>query len=456
MTDSEIGGVSGQGESPPRFTLERVEESLLTIKVVGIGGCGGNVLDSMVDSGLTGVDLVAINTDRQALDACRAPNKLEIGLRVTQGHGTGSNPELGRQAALEHTEELNDLLSDADILFLIAGLGGGTGTGAAPVIAALAKQLNVLGIAFAVCPFSFEGPRRARVASDGLALLEQQADTAIAIDNDRLIEWAEEGTGVLEGFQVAHRVVERVIAGISAILNHKGLLNVDFAHVREVFLNGGSGVAGYGDASGPDAAVKAVREAMAHPLMGSDLLSGAGRVLVHLHVPDAFSMGDCTEALRIVQEEVLSTDAQLIVGIVPGNSSEDSASALVVASSSSADDGAMELQVEEPVSQHSVTTEMTTEMEWRAERAIEVGSPESPDVGDVSSDMAPEEAEPPAEQPEPSPPPAPVRPLESEPAPDPSAEQGLMPLSTAEPDDETVAEYPRRGPSFFGRRGIFR
>ena len=455
MTDSASGGVSGQGEGSPKFTLERVEESLLTIKVVGIGGCGGNVLDSMVDSGLAGVELVAINTDRQALDACRAPNKLEIGVRVTQGHGTGSNPELGRQAALEHTEELNDLLSDADILFLIAGLGGGTGTGAAPVIAALAKQLNVLGIAFAVCPFSFEGPRRARVASDGLAFLEQQADTAIAIDNDRLIEWAEEGTGVLEGFRVAHRVVERVITGITSILNHKGLLNVDFAHVREVFLNGGSGAAGYGDATGPDAAVKAVREAMAHPLMGSDLLSGAGRVLVHLHVPDGFSMGDCTEALRIVQAEVLSADAQLIVGIVPGNSPEDSASALVVASSASADDGAVEFQAEEPVSRHSVATEL----DWRAERAIEIGSQESHDGGDASSGMAPAEAEPPAEQPEqpePSPPPAPVRPEESEPAHDPSAEQELMPPSTAEPEDETVAEYPRRGPSFFGRRGIFR
>lgn len=453
MTDLATGGVSGHTDVSPRFTLERLDESLLTIKVIGIGGCGGNVLDSMVDSGLSGVELVAINTDRQALDACRAPNKLEIGLRLTQGHGTGSKPELGRQAALEHTEELNDLLSDADILFLITGLGGGTGTGAAPVIASLAKQLNVLGIAFAVCPFSFEGQRRARVASDGLALLEQQADTAIAIDNDRLIEWAEEGTGVLDGFQVAHRVVERVIAGITAILNHKGLLNVDFAHVREVFLNGGSGVAGYGDASGPDAAVKAVREAMAHPLMGSDILSGAGRVLVNLHVPDLFSMGDCTEALRIVQAEVLS-DAQLIVGIVSGNIPEDTASALVVASSASAEDEAMGVQPEDVGSRHSAATEM----DWRKERRIEFGGRESPDVDDSSTDMPPSEAEPTAETPQeaaPSPPPAPVRAPEGEAAMDQDPDQELMPPSVADPEDETVDAYSRGGSSFFGRK-LFR
>ena len=455
MTDSLVGGVSGQREGPPRFTLERVDESLLTIKVIGIGGCGGNVLDSMVDSGLAGVDLIAINTDRQALDACRAPNKLEVGVRLTQGHGTGSNPDLGRQAALEHTEELNELLSDADMLFLIAGLGGGTGTGAAPVIASLAKQLNVLSIAFAVCPFSFEGQRRARVASDGLALLEQQADTAIAIDNDRLIQWVEEGTGILDGFQVAHHVVERVIGGITAILNHKGLLNVDFAHVREVFQNGGSGIAGYGDGSGPDAAVKSVRAAMAHPLMGSDSLGGAGRVLVNLHVPDGFSMGDCTEALGIVQAEVLS-EAQLIVGVVPGNSPEDTASALVVAASASANDEAVALEPEDPESRRSADTER----EWRVERVINLGGRETPDVGDSSSDMPPPEAEPPAETPEgvtPSPPPVPVRAPETELDSDPSPEQELMPPSTAEPDDETVGAYSRRrGSSFFGRRRIFR
>ncbi|MDE0105580.1 MAG: cell division protein FtsZ [Bryobacterales bacterium] len=454
MTDRATRGVSEQGEGPLRFTLERVDESLVKTLVIGVGGCGGNVLDSMVDSGLAGVDLVAINTDRQALDACRAPSKLEIGVRLNQGHGTGSNPELGRQAALEHTDELNDLLSDVDILFLIAGLGGGTGTGAAPVIASLAKQLNVLSVSFAVCPFSFEGQRRAGVASDGLALLEQHADTAIAIDNDRLIQWAEEGTGVLDGFRVAHRAVERVIAGITAVLNHKGLLNVDFAHLREVFLNGGSGVAGYGDGSGPDAAVKSVREALAHPLMGSDFLSGAGRVLVNIHVPDSFSMGDCTEALRIIQAEV-SSDAQLIVGIVPGKRSDDTASALVVASSASGDDESIDLQQEDFDGGHSTAADMESSFG----RPMEFGGGASA-TGDSSSDVPAADAEAPVERSEhtaPSPPPVPVRPSESEPSWDVSPEQAMMPPSTVEPDDEeeTVAEHSRRGSSFFGRRKFF-
>ena len=422
-------------------TLEP-DPSGLTIMAVGVGGCGCNVVDSLARSGLEDVGLAAVNTDAQTLASCKAPIKVEIGDRLTGGHGTGSNPELGRQAALESTDELSDLLNGADILFVIAGMGGGTGTGAAPVITSLAKQLNVLTISFAVMPFSFEGARRARQAAEGLERLADQADTAVAVDNDQLIDWVDAGADVNSGFKLVHRVIERVVSGISAILSNQGIMNVDFAHMRQVFHNGGVGIAGYGQASGPDAAVQAVREAVEHPLMAGESLSAASNVLVNIHSSEGFSMMDCTAALKLVESEVHG-DANLILGMVPEGPAGDVVRVLVVASGINSTDFGMRVgaDVDEP-------GEVAGEMGWRQERAIELSESAEP----AAVRLGPPAVESPAAS-------EGTRRMEGPPNPPDLLEDSgrhYMPTPDEDAEDETVNAESQRGSSFFGRRKMFR
>ncbi len=451
MNESEMANEAAsadqrEAESGPKFTLEEVSSSRLRVKVIGIGGCGSNVVDSIVASGVQTVELVALNTDRQALEASRAPVKLEIGARLTMGHGTGSNPDLGRQAALDDTEELGSLLSETDIVFLIAGMGGGTGTGATPVIASLAKQLSVLTIAFVVTPFEFEGHRRQQIAEDGLQSVVEQADTGITVPNDRLLDWVDAETEVSDGFRIAHRVIERVLTSVTAILNSRGILNVDFAHIQQIFQDGGTSIVGYGAATGSDAAVKAVRAAMAHPLMAVDSLSAASNVLVNLRVPKGFGMLDCTEALRIVQAEALA-DANLLVGIIASGAEDGAVEALLVGSGVHSDDFGMRVQSVDSAS----PDETDGERDWRSELAIELGAttqgevPDTVPVPTVGDGVAPEPTIQQSAPPDTAPPPAP----------EPRDEREYMPPPQELGGDDTVSDRSPRKGSFFGRRLIF-
>lgn len=314
-----------------KFTLEEVPGSAISIKVIGVGGCGGNIVDFMIESGVGCVDFACVNTDEQALESCRAPFKLRMGQRVTQGYGTGSNPEIGREAALENTEELTELLDDADMVFLALGLGGGTGTGAAPVIASLAKQMGALTIATAVKPFSFEGKRRTQTADAGLDTLLEQVDTAIVIPNERLLDQIEAGSGFFDGFRVANQIATQTLEGITDLITETGIMNSDFADVRAVFQDAGIAVVGSAQSSGREAAMQAARDAIGGPVMEHEGLSRASKVLVNITGSGQFGMHDASEALQLIQREI-ATEADLTVGVVRDDSMGEDVRVMMIAS----------------------------------------------------------------------------------------------------------------------------
>ena len=314
-----------------KFILEQVPRNSICIKVVGIGGCGGNVLDTLMANEIDQVEYVAVNTDEQALESCSATTKLQIGLRTTQGHGTGSNPDVGKQAALENTEDLTELLSGADMVFLITGVGGGTGTGAAPVIASLAKQMGALTVATVIKPFAFEGARRTRIADEGLDRLVENVDTAIVIQNEKLLSQVESGTSFFDGFQVAHQIVSDTLQGITGILGKRGIMNTDFADVRAVLEEGGMAAVGTAQRSGRDAAMQAARDAISSPVMESEGLVKARKVLINITGSNKFGMHDATEALQLIQREV-SSEADLIIGVVQDDSMGEMVRVMMVAS----------------------------------------------------------------------------------------------------------------------------
>ncbi|MXY68519.1 MAG: cell division protein FtsZ [Acidobacteriia bacterium] len=351
-----------------KFVRGHASTNAICIKVVGIGGCGGNILNTLISNGLDEVDFIAVNTDAQALQICDARTKLQIGERTTQGHGTGSNPEVGKQSALENTEELTELLSDADMVFVIVGLGGGTGTGATPVIASLAKQLGALTVAAAIKPFGFEGSRRARIADQGLDKLVETVDTTIVIQNEQLLGQLESGTGFFEGFQVAHQIVSNTLQGLTSVLSKRGIINTDFADVRAVLEDSGVAIVGTAQRSGRDAATQAARDAIASPVMEVDGLSQARKVLVNIAGSTKFGMQDATEALHLIQREV-SSEAELIIGVVQDNSMGDLVAVMVIASGF-AQEG-RQLPFEDDV-QAKVLSDTRTGSSWNSERATEL------------------------------------------------------------------------------------
>ena len=351
-----------------KFILEQVPRNSLCIKVVGIGGCGGNVLDTLIANEVDQVDYVAVNTDEQALESCCASTKLQIGLRTTQGHGTGSNPDVGKQAALENTEDLTELLSGADMVFLVTGLGGGTGTGAAPVIASLAKQMGALTVATVIKPFAFEGARRTRIADEGLERLVENVDTAIVIQNEKLLNQVETGTGFFEGFQVAHQIVSDTLKGITGILGNRGIMNTDFADVRTVLEEGGMAAVGTAQRSGRDAAMQAARDAIASPVMESEGLVKARKVLINITGSAKFGMHDATEALQLIQREV-SSDADLIIGVVQDDSMGEMVRVMMIASGFAQQNFQLRPENEGRVVVPSDTRPQST---WQSERAVDL------------------------------------------------------------------------------------
>jgi len=313
--------------------FEITDESLggTRIKVIGVGGGGSNAVNRMMDLGVAGVEFFVLNTDAQALRASKVPNRLPLGTRITHGLGAGSDPEIGRQAALEDTERIIEILEGADMVFVAAGLGGGTGTGAAPVVAALAKELGALTVAVVTKPFQFEGPRRLRQAERGLAELHATVDTVISIPNDRLVDLVPRGTSFFEAFKMADDVLRQGVQGISDIITTPGLINRDFADVRAIMLGMGFAVMGTASATGEGAAVEAAKKAIACPLLEEGGLSGARAVLLNLSASSQLGLHEMQDACNLIRESTGNPEVQINFGLVPNEQLGDEVRITVIA-----------------------------------------------------------------------------------------------------------------------------
>ncbi len=313
--------------------FEITDESLggTRIKVIGVGGGGSNAVNRMMDLGVTGVEFYVLNTDAQALRASKVPNKIALGARITHGLGAGSDPEIGRQAALEDTDRIIEILEGADMVFVAAGLGGGTGTGAAPVVAALAKELGALTVAVVTRPFKFEGPRRLRQAERGLAELHATVDTVISIPNDRLVDLVPRGTSFFEAFRMADDVLRQGVQGISDIITTPGLINRDFADVRAIMLGMGFAVMGTASATGEGAALEAAKKAIACPLLEEGGLKGARAVLLNMTASSSLSLHEMQDACNLVREATENPEVQINFGLVPNEQLGDEVRITVIA-----------------------------------------------------------------------------------------------------------------------------
>jgi cell division protein FtsZ len=302
---------------------------LAVIKVVGIGGGGVNAINRMIEQGLKGVEFVGINTDAQALLMSDADVKLDIGRDSTRGLGAGADPEVGRKAAEDHREEIEEVLRGADMVFVTAGEGGGTGTGGAPIVAQIARQLGALTIGVVTRPFSFEGKRRMSQADIGVEQLRSEVDTLIVIPNDRLLELADEGISVIDAFRHADSVLLQGVSGITDLITTPGLINLDYADVRSVMKDAGSALMGIGSARGPDRAIEAARQAISSPLLEASI-EGARGVLMSIAGGSDLGLFEINEAARMVQGAV-HPDALIIFGAVIDDTQGDQVKVTVIA-----------------------------------------------------------------------------------------------------------------------------
>ncbi len=302
-----------------KFTFDDVTAPNTRIRVFGVGGAGCNAVNRMIEAGIAGVTFIAVNTDEQALQASNADIKLQIGVRLTRGRGTGADPEVGRAAALEETERLIELLDDSDMVFVTTGLGGGTGTGAAPIVASLASELGALTVAVATKPFAFEGKQRMAIAENGLAELAEAVDTIITIPNEHLIGVVERGTSFFEAFRMADEILRQAVQGISDIILIPGIINRDFSDVRAVMQGMGYAVMGTAVAEGTNAAIEAARNAMSSPLLEAAGVEGARGLLISITGSSQLGLHDVHEASSEVQK-IADPDANIIFGAVQDES----------------------------------------------------------------------------------------------------------------------------------------
>jgi cell division protein FtsZ len=297
------------------FELEFESTASAKLKVIGAGGAGGNAVNRMIGAGLRGVEFIAANTDLQALNQSLAPNRIQIGAGATRGLGSGGDPSQGRRAAEEDEQVILDALSDSDMVFITAGMGGGTGTGSAPVIARLAKQTGALTVAVVTKPFVFEGRRRMRQAEEGLAELRAEVDTLIVIPNERLLSVVERGTSLSDAFSVCDEVLLKATKGISDLVTVPGLVNLDFADVKAVMSNRGNALMGTGRASGPNRSVEAAQAAVSSPLLEDVSIAGAEGVLVNITGGRDLTLHEVNEASGVVVGAA-GDDANVIFGAV--------------------------------------------------------------------------------------------------------------------------------------------
>ncbi len=314
-----------------KFEIQEEARTGTKFKVVGVGGGGSNAVARMMGEGLEGVEFYVVNTDLQALEASPVPNKIQIGTKLTQGLGAGADPAVGKQAALEDTERIIEILDGADLVFVTAGLGGGTGTGAAPVVASLAKELGALTVAVVTKPFTFEGPRRKQQAEKGLAELASTVDTVIAIPNDRLLSLLPRGTSVYEGFRTADDVLRQAVQGISDIIVIPGLINRDFSDIKATMQGMGLAVMGTAVAGGENAAVEAARQAITCPLLEEGGIAGARGLLINITGSSKLGLHEVDEACTLIADATRCADVQLSFGVVLNESMGDSVKITVIA-----------------------------------------------------------------------------------------------------------------------------
>src|SRR5262245_62018315 len=299
------------------------------IKVIGIGGGGGNAVNRMIEAGMDGIEFIVANTDLQALRMSRAPMKIQLGVKLTNGLGAGANPEVGRKAALEDSDKIIEALEGADMVFVTTGLGGGTGTGAAPIIASLASEMGALTVAVVTKPFAFEGKRRMQQAERGISELMDSVDTTIVIPNEKLIEVAQDD-GFFESFRVADDILRQGVQGISDIITIPGIINRDFADVKAIMAGMGYAVMGTAAASGPKRATEAAQKAIASPLLEAGAIDGARGILINITGSSSLKLAEVQEACSIIQGAA-HEDANIIFGAVLDDKSKDTVKITVIA-----------------------------------------------------------------------------------------------------------------------------
>jgi cell division protein FtsZ len=304
-------------------------EAPAKIKVVGVGGSGGNAINRMIEGGIKGVEFIVINTDIQDLNYNKAPVKIHIGKTVTKGLGAGMNPDLGRDAAAESQNEIRDALKGADMVFVTCGLGGGTGTGASPVVAELAHDLGALTIAVVTKPFTFEGAQRRKIAERGQIELTDKVDAVITIPNDRIFQVIEKKTTILEAFGIVDDILRQGVQGISEIINVPALINVDFADVKSIMMNAGSALMGIGQASGENRAIEAAKAAINSPLLEMSI-DGAKGVLFTITGGPSLALDEIHEAAKIITNSV-DEEARIIFGTSVDNNFKDEVRVTVIA-----------------------------------------------------------------------------------------------------------------------------
>ncbi|AHI56544.1 cell division protein FtsZ [Listeria ivanovii] len=304
-------------------------ESLATIKVIGVGGGGNNAVNRMIEHGVQGVEFISVNTDAQALNLAKAETKLQIGTKLTRGLGAGAVPEIGKKAAEESREQIEEALKGSDMVFVTAGMGGGTGTGAAPVIAQIAKEMGALTVGVVTRPFGFEGPKRTKQAVTGTEAMKEAVDTLIVIPNDRLLQIVDKNTPMLEAFREADNVLRQGVQGISDLIAVPGLINLDFADVKTIMTNRGSALMGIGIATGENRAAEAAKKAISSPLLETSV-DGAKGVLMNITGGSNLSLYEVQEAAEIVSS-ASDEDVNMIFGSVINDELKDELIVTVIA-----------------------------------------------------------------------------------------------------------------------------
>lgn len=329
------------------------------IKVIGVGGGGCNAVNTMIRSGLTGVEYIVANTDSQALSASLAGIKIQLGGNVTKGLGAGANPEVGRKAAIEDYERLSEVIDGADMVFVTAGMGGGTGTGAAPVIAKLARELGALTVGVVTKPFAFEGKKRSRQAEEGIRSLEESVDSLICIPNQRLLQLAGENLSLVDTFKAADEVLLNAVQGISDLINNTGLINADFADVSTVMTNKGLSLMGTGTASGPERALKASRQAISSPLLEDVSIDGATGIIINITGNSSLTTHETNQAVTLIMEAA-DEEAEIIFGTVIDDNLGENVKVTVIATglqTARKDTGLTNFQSMRPQTNSSVETQ---------------------------------------------------------------------------------------------------
>ena len=371
----------------PLFELEQVPQAA-KIKVIGLGGGGGNAVSRMMMADFTGVDFIVANTDLQALRNSPAPVKIQLGGKLTQGLGAGSNPDVGRDAALEDPESVTRLLEGADMVFITAGLGGGTGTGAAPVVASLAKDLGILTVAVVTKPFTFEGKKRMLQAEAGMEALRNVVDTLIAIPNQRLLSVVDRGTPLLEAFKVADTVLQQAVQGISDLILVPGLVNLDFADVRTIMSGMGMAMMGTGVGHGEHRALDAAQKAVASPLLDDTSIEGARGILINFTGGSDLAIHEVEEGARIVQEAA-HEEANIIFGAVidPGLRDEVRMTVIATGFTERKQETSPTKIVDLPRASRSSASQPGAAAAWRRRLAADVRAEADDPMGDADYDV---------------------------------------------------------------------